>query len=110
MPAAFATREHVPVALHVQPLERDAARGVLADDPDEVHDGGAPSAQAASPSGCRTSPGTRSMDSNPRRSLSEPGRTRQRTRKPRLASARTTFLPTKPVPPVTKMRCMTNES
>ena len=24
--------------------------------------------------------------------------------------ARTTFLPTKPVPPVTKMRCMTNES
>ena len=46
------------------------------------------------------------MDSKPLRSCSEPGRTRQRTRKPCARSARIDGLPTKPVPPVTKMRCV----
>ena len=47
------------------------------------------------------------MDSKPLRSCSEPGRTRQRTRKPCARSARMTALPTKPVPPVTNTRCAT---
>ncbi len=65
-----------------------------------------PSAEAASPSGRSTSPGTLSIDSKPRSWPSEPGLTRQRTRKPWFASARTTCLPTKPVAPVTNTRGM----
>src|SRR5262245_21935034 len=65
-----------------------------------------PSTEAGSASGSRTSPGTRSMDSKPLSAVSEPGRTRHRTRKPWANSARTTACPTKPVAPVTKIRCM----
>src|SRR3990167_2600169 len=63
-----------------------------------------PSTDPARASGSSTSPGTRSMASNPRRSASDPGRTRQRTRKLWARRARITDLPTKPVPPVTKIR------
>src|SRR3990170_2155705 len=65
-----------------------------------------PSIEASRPFGVSTSPGTRSIPSNPLRSASEPGRTRQRTVKPWAWSAWITALPTKPVPPVTKTRCM----
>src|SRR5262249_58777096 len=65
-----------------------------------------PSTEAGSVSGFSTSPGTRSIDSKPWRSRSEPWRTSARTRKPWATRARMTCFPTKPVPPVTKMRCI----
>src|SRR3972149_2648835 len=69
-----------------------------------------PSIEASRPFGVSTSPGTRSIPSNPLRSASEPGRTRQRTVKPWAWSAWITALPTKPVPPVTKTRCIAGRS
>ena len=63
-----------------------------------------PSTEGGSPSGSSTSPGTRSMDSKPFSTASEPGLTRHRTRKPCARRARTTACPTKPVAPVTKTR------
>src|SRR5438477_295460 len=59
-----------------------------------------------SSSDCRaiTSPSTRSMAPRPRRSRSEPRRTRQRTAQPSAPSAWATARPTNPVPPVTNTR------
>src|SRR6185436_8645512 len=62
----------------------------------------APAQARESDAGSFRSPGTISTGRPARLSRGLPGRTRQRTSRPRAKSARTTWAPTNPVPPVTR--------
>ena len=94
----------------MQALEGDAARALLADDADQVHEGGAALRARDEPVGLQHVAGD-AVDGLEALEVAlgaRPDETANEEAAPR--SARTTCLPTKPVPPVTNTRCMTNES